>query len=632
MKYYITTPLYYVNANPHIGHAYTTILADVISRYRRLEGYDVLFLTGTDEHGQKILEAARNAGKSPLEHCDFYAERFRTLWDKLDIKYDDFIRTTEPRHQKVVTEVLKSLWDKGEIYSSNYEGWYCVPDERFWTDKDIVDGNCPDCGRPVTQIEEKNYFFKMSKYQDWLIDHIENNPDFIQPQSRRNEILGFLRKPLNDLCISRPKSRLEWGIPLPFDGDYVTYVWFDALLNYITAPGYSADMKRFGEWWPADMQLMAKDIITTHAVYWPTMLKAAGVEPPRTVFAHGWWMVEESKMGKSLGNAVDPHFLVDNFGRDQFRYFLMRGMVLGQDSQYNFERMVDVINTELANNLGNMVSRLFKMIGSYLNGKLPGEGEYTEQDTELVDSLKQLPDSTFELVNSMKIDRALSEINITLNSINSYLETMAPWKLSKDESQQQRLSHVLYIATESLRIISVLLFPVMPGKMTKVLKEFGEEVPPVRGRTTWGLLEAGRPTSKPKNLFPRIDIKQFIKDEKPPQKQEQPKENIVEYDHFAQLDLRVAKVLSAERAENADKLLLLKIDIGEDEPRPLVAGLAAHYEPEELVGKNIVVIANLKPAKIRGHISQGMLMAADDGKSVVLLEPAKDIKPGSKVR
>ena len=631
MKFYITTPLYYVNANPHIGHAYTTILADVISRYKQLEGYEVMFLTGTDEHGQKIFDAAKAEGKTCLDHCDYYANRFKDLWEKLDINYHDFIRTTDERHKKVVVHVLEKLWEKGEIYSDNYEGWYCVPDERFWTDKDIKDGNCPDCGRPVTKIEEKNYFFRMGTYQDWLIKHIEENPDFIQPVTRKNEILGFLRKPLNDLCISRPKSRLEWGVPLPFDKDYVTYVWFDALLNYITAPGYNSNDDDFAKWWPADIQLMAKDIITTHAVYWPTMLKAAGIDMPKTVFAHGWWMIAESKMGKSLGNAVDPHFLVDNFGKDQFRYFLMRGMVLGQDSEYNLERMMGLINAELANNLGNMVSRLFKMVGSNLQWILPSEGEILEEDEALINTIKALPKLVVDLVNDMKIDRALSEININLNGINSYLEAMAPWKLAKDESQNERLAQVLYVGIEALRVISVLLYPVMPSKMSKILDLYGEQVPPTKERTQWGLLQSGFKTKKPKTLFPRIDMKKYLSPVKPEQKVDKKQPSIVEYDDFAKLDLRIAQVLSAEKAENADKLLLLKIDVGEAEPRPLVAGIAAHYKPEDLIGKKIVIIANLKPAKIRGHISQGMLMAAGDGKKVILIEPGQDIKPGSKV-
>ncbi|MFP4460137.1 MAG: methionine--tRNA ligase [Candidatus Zixiibacteriota bacterium] len=644
MAFYITTPLYYVNSDPHIGHAYTTILADVIARYKRLKGEEVKFLTGTDEHGQKVFDAAQKADYSPKEHCDIYVKRFQELWDKLNVRYDDFIRTTEKRHEKVVEHVLNDLWDKGEIYADNYEGWYCVPDERFWTEKDLVEGKCPDCGRDVVKIEEKNYFFRMSRYQDWLIKHIEDNPEFIQPKSRRNEILGFLSKDLNDLCISRPKSRLQWGIPLPFDTEYVTYVWFDALLNYISAPGYAADPKEFQKWWPADLQLMAKDIITTHAVYWPTMLKAADIEPPKTVFAHGWWTVNEKKMGKSLGNAEDPNFLVDDFGCDQFRYFLMRGMVLGQDSSYSFERMVDIINTELANNFGNMASRLFKMIGSYLGGTLPAywNSHENDADTKIIEKAREVRMKVEEHFDSLEIDRGLKEINMLLNHVNSYLEDQKPWKLSKtdEETTRFRLQNILYTATETLRICSILLYPIMPEKMEKILSVFDEMVPPTLDQAKWGFLKSHR-INKIKSLFPRIDLKEIEKhsakkssNAKQDKKKIKPikEKEIIDYKDFAKLDLVVAEVLEAQKAENADKLLLLKIDIGEKKPRELVAGLAKEYTPEELVGKKVVVIANLKPAKIRGHLSRGMLLAADDGKIVSLLEPGKDIKPGSRVR
>lgn len=644
MSFYITTPLYYVNSDPHIGHAYTTILADVIARYRRLKGEDVKFLTGTDEHGQKIYDAAVALGHSPKEHCDIYSQRFKDLWVKLNIKYDDFIRTTDERHIKVVKFVLTELWNKGEIYSDTYQGWYCVPDERFWTEKDLDEGKCPDCGREVSKIEEKNYFFRMSKYQEWLISHIEDNPDFIQPNSRRNEILSFLSKPLNDLCISRPKSRLKWGIPLPFDEDFVTYVWFDALLNYISAPGYHANLKEFHKWWPSDLQLMAKDIITTHAVYWPTMLKAADIEPPKTVFAHGWWTVDEKKMGKSLGNAVDPHFLVDDFGCDQFRYFLMRGMVLGQDSTYSFERMVEVINTELANNFGNIASRLFKMIETNLDATLPAfwNSKSEPADIKLIEQTRIIREKVEDHFDKLQIDRGLREINQLMNLVNAYLEEQKPWKLSKadDEAVNFRLQNILYVATEALRITSILLFPIMPEKMETILSVFDEMVPPSLEQAKWGLLKSHR-INIIDSLFPRIDLKKIEEDSR--RKESKPQDikklisakedkEIVDYDDFSKLDLVVAEVLEAKKAENADKLLLLKIDIGEKEPRDLVAGLAMHYEPEQLIGEKIVVIANLKAAKIRGHVSRGMLLAADDGENVVLLKPSKDIKPGSRIK
>jgi len=641
MSFYITTPLYYVNSNPHIGHAYTTILADVIARYRRFCGDEVFFLTGTDEHGQKILEAAAKSGQTPIEHCDFYSGKFKMLWDMLGVQFDDFIRTTEKRHIELVEHILSELYQKGEIYSSDYEGSYCVPCERFWTEKDLIDGNCPDCKRPVEKIIEKNYFFKMSKYQEWLIDHINNNPDFIRPQSRRNEILGFLKNPLNDLCISRPKSRLGWGIPLPFDKDYVTYVWFDALLNYISAPSYLTDKERFNHLWPASLQLMAKDIITTHAVYWPTMLKAANIEPPKTVFAHGWWMVEESKMGKSLGNAVDPVNLVNLFGRDQFRYFLMRGMVVGQDSQFSIERMIDTINVELANNIGNIASRIFKMIESNLDGIIPEPHELNDEDNKLKRSATDIVDTFRNLVDDYKIDRALGEVNMLMNEVNAYLESMAPWKMAKDPALKTRLQNVLYVALETLRVASVMLFPVMPSKMKKLLKAMNCDVPPTIDDATFGQLRSGEKIKKLESLFPRIDANILAKDNNIEKKESKELKsdadnkdgkNIISYDDFSKVKLIVVQVKTAVKAEGADKLLLLTLDDGSGKDRNLVAGIAKWYKPEELIGKKIIIVDNLKPAKIRGYLSEGMLLAADHGDDVVILTVDRDIPTGSKIR
>ena len=434
--FYITTPIYYVNDEPHIGHAYTTIMADVLSRFHRLAGDDVLFLTGTDEHGQKVDEAAKERDLSPQAHADEMVVRFQALWEALNISNDDFIRTTEARHKRVVSEILQRIYDAGEIYADNYEGWYCVPDERFWMEKDLVDGNCPDCGRPAVKISEKNYFFRMSKYQDWLIEYIQTHPNFIRPEKRRNEILGFLRQPLGDLCISRPKERLEWGIPLPFDDDYVCYVWFDALINYITAPGYIADDARFEHWWQASCHLIGKDILTTHCVYWPTMLKAIGVPLPKTIMGHGFWLVDETKMGKSLGNAIRPLDLADKYGVDAFRYFLVRDMTLGQDSDFSEEAFVQRYNTELANELGNLLNRSVVMAARYLDGVVPA----VDGNHAALNALKAQTDETLnavgEAIDAMNPNAVLDAVWRLVREANRFVEVQAPWHLVKDAGKR----------------------------------------------------------------------------------------------------------------------------------------------------------------------------------------------------
>ncbi len=634
-KYYITTPIYYVNDKPHIGHTYTTVLADVIARYQRLAGKDVFFLTGTDEHGQKVVQSAEKAGISPQQHCDKFAQRFKEMWEKLSISYDYFIRTTDAQHIDVVQKALQKLYDSGDIYKSTYEGWYCVPDERFWTEKDLVDGKCPECGRPVVKIEEENYFFKMSKYQQWLIDYIENNPEFIQPDFRRNEILGFLKKPLNDLCISRPKKRLSWGVELPFDTDYVCYVWVDALLNYCSAVGLYRDDEKFKKWWPADCHLIGKDILTTHAVYWPILLYALGIKMPRTIFAHGWWMVDERKMGKSLGNAVDPYSLEKLLGADRLRYYLMRDMVVGHDASYSLSGLVSRLNNDLSNDLGNMLSRITNMVSAYFGGVLPAPAEDIDSETEKLRSIiTKLAEKVWDNVEKMKIHNALEEVNSAIRAANRYIETTQPWVLAK-EGNREMLGTVLFTATQLLAKAGILLYPVMPQKCEELLHAIGYS-----GKITiddarkYAVVEPGSKIEKPSALFPRIDIKKaemslgIVSSEKPQQKEV---EGIITIDDFFKSKLVVGKVLSAKRAPNADKLLLLEVDIG-TERRQLVAGLAKWYEPQQLEGKKIVIISNLKHAKIRGYESQGMLLAADDGEVVSVLTVDKDVPPGSKVR
>ncbi len=657
--FYITTPIYYVNDRPHIGHAYTTILADVLARYHRLMGHDTWFLTGTDEHGQKVQQAAQKAGHSPQEQADTTVVRFQELWKRLGITHDDFIRTTEPRHKAVVQGMLQDLYDRGEIYPAEYDGWYCVGDERYFAEKDLVEGNCPACGRPVQRIRESNYFFRMSRYQEWLIGHIESHPEFIQPDFRRNETLGFLRKPLQDLCISRPKSRLPWGIDLPFDDKYVCYVWFDALVNYISAVGYRSDEQNFARRWPAQVQLIGKDILTTHTVYWPTMLHACGVPLPQTIFAHGWWLIGQTKMSKSLGNVVNPMDMIDRYGVDAFRYFLMAEMTLGQDASFSEEAFIRRFNADLANDLGNLLSRVVSMIHRYHGGRMPAPSAHAGAQPEIAElraAVAAAADRLERGLPSFHLDAALGAIIAAVREGNRFLEVRAPWTQAK-LSDRQPLSDTLYAAAECLRAVSALLAPVMPAKMTELRAALGlKEEPGMTEAKETNRLTPGTevpPLGAP--LFPRIQPL----DEKAPAPSKPgipaaapeaptaaapaPKAAksgrvtpapVAElpYDDFARIDLRAARVLAAERVEGADKLLKLQVDAG-DGPRQIVAGIAKHYTPESLVGRTIVVVANLAPAKIRGVESRGMLLCASTEETLrVLMVDGGEIAPGARVK
>ena len=611
--FYITTPIYYVNGEPHIGHAYTTVLADVISGYHKLFGSEKYFLTGTDEHGQKVQEAAEKLKLTPKEHCDRMVTHFRSLWDKLAIRNDDFIRTTEKRHIDIVREVLTDINNKGDIYIDEFEGWYCVPDERYFTDKDLIDGNCPECGRPVKMMKEKNYFFRMSKYQSWLTDYIKEHNDFIMPEFRKNEVLGFLRQPLKDLCISRPKSRLSWGVSLPFDEDYVCYVWFDALLNY-----YSAVKDK--NLWPASVHLIGKDILTTHSVYWPIMLKAAGLDLPRTIFAHGWWLAEDAKMSKSVGNVVKPLEMADKYGAEQFRYFLMREMTPGNDASFSEPALVNRLNTDLANDLGNMLSRLTTLVYKFFDGKIPDNGSSVPDS--LID-LQEILKHTQENINLIKIDSVVADALQPVKAANRYLEEQAPWKLAKTD--KTAAGNVLYNALECLRISAVLLSPVMRVKCAEILDRLGAS----GTKLEWGSLKSGNTLKKGDALFPRIELKMT---EKPVETEKLPVEeaNLISIDDFRKFELRVAEILTAEKIDGADKLLKLQVDIG-SEKRQLVAGIAQFYSIEELPGKKIIIIANLERAKIRGVESQGMLLAASKNKALKLLTIEGDIPAGAKI-
>ncbi|MGA1195282.1 MAG: methionine--tRNA ligase [Candidatus Latescibacterota bacterium] len=638
--FYITTPIYYVNDEPHIGHAYTTIMADVLARYHRLAGDDVLFLTGTDEHGQKVDEAAAKRDMPPQQHADEMVVRFKDLWKILNISNDDFIRTTEDRHKKVVTEILQRIYDAGEIYAADYEGWYCIPDERFWTEKDLVDGNCPDCGRPVVKITEKNYFFRMSKYQDWLIEHIQTHPDFIRPEKRRNEILGFLRQPLGDLCISRPKTRLSWGIELPFDKDYVCYVWFDALINYITAPGYLSDETRFNHWWPASCHLIGKDILTTHCVYWPTMLKAMGVALPETVMGHGFWLVDDTKMGKSLGNAIKPLDLAAKYGVDAFRYFLVREMTLGQDSNFSEFAFVQRYNTELANELGNLLNRSVVMADRYLNGVIPQIDTSHPALTDLKTQSAQTLEAVAQAIHDLNPNALLDAVWQLVREANRFAEVQAPWHLAKDDNRREELHVTIYGLLETMRQLAVTLFPVMPTKALEIWHQIGAKGSPeeinVAELKQWGGLAANGVVKPGDPVFPRIEevvVSEETKTTEPVKEAqpEKPKENLISFKEFQKLKLRVARIESAEKVDGADRLLKLQISLGE-EKRQLVAGIAQHYETDALIGKQIVIVANLEPAKIRGVESQGMLLAASDDSGLTLLTPEGDIADGAEVR
>lgn len=605
--FYLTTPIYYVNDKPHIGHAYTTILADVLTRFHRNSGEDVFFLTGLDEHGQKVQQAAEKHGVDPQKHCNEMAPRFLKLWENLHIQNDDFIRTTEKRHVDVVQHILQKVYDKGDIYEDEYEGLYSVSEERFITEKEADSGEFRD----IKELKEKNYFFKMSNYQQALIDHIKNNSDFIQPKHRKNEVLGFLKQPLEDLCISRPKSRLGWGIELPFDSDYVTYVWFDALINYITAPGYNVNEENFNKYWPANYHLIGKDILTTHSVYWPTMLMSANIPLPQAIFAHGWWLIGESKMSKSLGNVVDPLGLIEEYGVDPVRYYLMREMVLGQDASFTIESFIKRYNSDLANDFGNLLSRISNLLKKFFDGRVPQDEDDSAEGLDVKSKAVETVAIVWEKIEVMRVNEAIEIILQFVRSINKYIETKAPWKLAKEEPEIA--GKVLFTAAEALRVSAILLSPIMPNRTQTVLETLGA----TESGLDWGGLTSGIEVKLHDPLFPRINIKKLENSVENHGKKEK-LENVITFDEFQNVELKTAKILKAEKVEGADKLLKLQIKVG-DEQRQIVSGIAQFYSPEELVEKMIVVVTNLKPATIFGIESNGMLLAAKNGKTLTLM-------------
>ncbi|MDD5087543.1 MAG: methionine--tRNA ligase [bacterium] len=634
--YYVTTPIYYVNADPHIGTAYTTILADVLARYHRLMGRETFFLTGTDEHGDKIARAAAAQGIEPQQFVDKISGRFRSLWPQLNTVPDRFIRTTDPDHVRLVQTILQRICESGDIYFGEYGGHYCTGCERFLTEKELVDGKCPDHQTVPEFVQEKNYFFRMSRYQPWLVDYIHAHPDFIRPDRYRNEVLGFLREPLDDLCISRPRSRLTWGIPIPFDDNFVTYVWFDALLNYLTAIGYD----RSDSWiihWESVEHLIAKDILKPHAIYWPIMLHAAGIEPYRHLTVHGYWNFRDSKISKSSGRPVDVTPLLRFFGADVLRYFLMRDMVIGLDATFSIEMLVNRINSDLANDLGNLLSRLSKLIHNNFNDRLPEPpahpGALAHQAASLVAAIEGY-------LSERKLHVIIEETLQLIRATNRYFDAEAPWALAKTD--KKRCGEVLYESAEALRIAAVLLYPVMPSKMAELLSRLGEPVEDflLTETAVWGRLRAGARVESGDPLFPRIESDTVLAalpelsagKVLPPSPPASPDpESLLSIEEFTRVQLRTAKIISAERIAETEKLLKLSVDIG-DGRRQIVAGIAEHYSTESLVGKTIVVVANLKPTRLRGELSEGMLLAAKSGGKLVLLTTDEEIPPGATIR
>ena len=622
-RFYVTTPIYYVNAAPHLGHAYTTIVADVINRFYILSDSETWFLTGTDEHGDKIVTAAEKEGESPKVYADRISQLFKTLWPKLNITNNHFIRTTDRQHQDVVKLILVKVREKGDIYFSDYSGLYCFGCERFYTDRELTDGKCPDHLTEPELISEANYFFRMSNYQDWLVDYIKKHPDFIRPERYRNEVLAFLRDPLEDLCISRPKSRLEWGITLPFDHDYVTYVWFDALINYISALGYP-DGSLYKKFWPVAQHIIAKDILKPHGIYWPCMLKSAGIEPYQHLNVHGYWNVDEGKMSKSLGNVVKPLDLANIYGLDAFRYFLLRDMVFGLDSDFSETALVSRINADLANDLGNLFSRSLTMVRKYFKGEMPPPGKEINDDKNLREATLELIDLYSDFMPDFNFHRSLMAIWDVIGKLNKYIDTMAPWVLAK--SDRDRLSTVMFNILESLKIISVLLWPFIPGTAEKMqhalgLAKSGEDLK-LKDIRTWGDGEVKMFVSEIPHLFPRVEMQK--------EKKAKIMKPSISYDEFQKMDLRIGTIKQAEAISGSKKLIKLTVDIGEE--KTVVAGVQGYYRAADLLNKQVVLVANLEPAKLMGVESQGMVLAAEDESGVHLLIPDVDTKPGSIVK
>ena len=645
--FYITTPIYYPSAKLHIGHAYCTTIADSIARYHRLAGDDVFFLTGSDEHGQKIQQKAEEAGIKPIEYTNKIVAGFQNLWKRLNISNDDFIRTTQKRHERVVQEIFNRIYKKGDIYKGEYKGLYCTPCESYWTEHQLDEnGCCPDCHRPVQEVSEEAYFFQMSKYQDRILKYIEDHPDFIQPVSRRNEMINFIKQGLDDLCISR--TSFDWGIPVPIDPKHVIYVWFDALTNYLTPIGYLDDPEKFKKYWPADLHLVGKEIVRFHTIIWPCILMARDLPLPKKVYGHGWLIVDGDKMSKSKGNVVDPNGLIDEFGADAIRYFLLREINLGQDGNFSRDALIQRINSDLANDLGNLLHRTLNMTLKFQDGVLAAPSGESDVDKSLKDDALATVKAFADGMEDMKLSDTIKTVWAFISRANKYIDETQPWALAKDPAKKQELANVMYNLAEALRIISVLISPFMPTTAERIWNQLGladagkawKDVQ-LEDIETWGGIPAGLHVGTPEQLFPRIEVE---KDEKPAQNAKQQKqakqekkakkeeklpEGIITIDDFAKVKLCVAEVLACEPVENADKLLKLTLQAG-DAQRTVLSGIAQYYQPDELVGKHLVLVANLKPRKMRGQLSEGMILAASDGKGLKVVEV--NMPAGTEVR
>lgn len=618
--FYITTPIYYPSANLHIGHTYCTVMADAMARFKRLTGYDVMFLTGTDEHGQKIQKIAEENGTTPQEYVDRVVEGIKELWGTMEISYDDFIRTTEDRHVKRVQAIFQKMYDKGDVYKGEYEGFYCTPCESFWTVSQLSENKCPDCGRPVETAKEASYFFRLSKYQDRLLALFEENPEFLQPESRRNEMINFVKQGLEDLSISR--STFDWGIPVPVDPSHVIYVWLDALSNYITALGYPDDPALFEKYWPCDVHLVGKEIVRFHSIIWPAMLMSADVPLPKKVLGHGWILLEGGKMSKSRGNIIDPVQLIQRYGVDALKYFLLREYTFGQDGLFTNEVMLSRMNFDLANDLGNLVSRTVAMIEKYNGGVMPKPGVTGNPDSELVALAESTADRVEVQMDKFSFSTALEEIWILIRRTNKYIDETAPWVLAKSQEDKGRLDTVLYNLAESLRIVSVLIYPFMHTTSTRIREQLGIADQPIQWEDAqrFGLLGDAM-VKKGDAIFPRIDIEKELAElealkeaqmaDAEPVPQTTFKDEIT-IDDFEKIDLKVGQILECKKHPKADKLLVSRVKIGTD-VRQIVSGVAMHYKPEEMVGKKVIVVANLKPISLRGEESKGMILFADNG-------------------